>query len=496
MKTKRPLAPSFINHLDDYLLLNKPVTWTTRAHLVIYYTLVFSAVLTVLSFIVPSDPRSDSSVFVWVTLTAVLSVIGFITWCIFLFRFNVFKRFGEDKPFDALKTFLLYFIAVLFMVAPCYIPPAVESIRANNAFGNEELVSDINSINTKICQLEYDSIEHTWYESKYIVRNALIDSYNDRDEETIERSSQNNEYKIIDTATFRTKKSSADSTLKINDSTWHFYTCPNYNFLSVYDLDEYTKAKVFNSIKLFNLTIRNYKEPDFSKTKKELTELLKKYSSSNYNYSSYYGTNDVVMSDSKYNSKIQIRYNLAHISNSFNNLKEKKYRWHDGNEGRIRIWLYLSLILSLLVFIFRHSTVKTFFLTLLSSIILLVLSSLFIAFLRFRDTGIYNIILFYFIAFLAIAVTSLIRKIRLALDGIAINLITFFVAFIPTFITQLYYEIDEKKYHYGIEHPPGYREQKETFLLFAEIAGFILLIILIEPFFKRLYRSWFSKPEQ
>ncbi|MFT3845585.1 MAG: hypothetical protein QM725_11060 [Lacibacter sp.] len=496
MKTKRPLTPAFINQLDEYLLLNSPVTWTARTHLVVYYAILFSAVLTVLSFIVPADPRNDSTVFVWVSLTAVLSAIGFIVWCIFLFRFNVFKRFGEDKPFDALKTFLLFFISVLFMIAPCYIPPAVESIRANAAFGNEELVNDLNAINTKICQLEYDSLEHNWYASKYIVRDTLTDRYYDQDDETIERSSQNKEYKIIDTASFRYKKENADSVVKINDSTWHFYTCPSYIFLSDYNTDRYTKAKALGSISLFNLVIRKYQKHDLTKTKNELNELLKKYSTEKFNYSYYSDLVTAVDRNRNYHDKIEEKYNLSHIGNSFSNLREKKYRWYTNNDSRIRLLLYLSVIFTLLVFIFRHSTVKTFFLTLLTGIILLVLSGLSLAFLRFQDTGMYNMILFYFIVFLVIAATTFSRKIRYTVDGIAINMITFFTVFIPLFITLLYYEIDQKKYHLGLEYPPGYHEQKETYLLIAEIAGFVLLFVLIEPFFKKLYRNWFSKPEQ
>ncbi|MBK8087281.1 MAG: hypothetical protein IPK31_04630 [Chitinophagaceae bacterium] len=122
MKPKRPLAPTFLNKLDDYLLLNKPVTWTARTHLAAYYSLLFVLVLTLLCFIVPDDVRSDSSVFIWTTLTGILSVLGFIVWCIYLLRFNVFKRFGAAHPFDGLKPFLLYFIAIGLMVLPGYIP--------------------------------------------------------------------------------------------------------------------------------------------------------------------------------------------------------------------------------------------------------------------------------------------------------------------------------------------------------------------------------------
>jgi len=227
MQSKRPLAPSFINKLDRYLLLHQPVLWTARAHLVKYYSLLFAIVLTLICFVAPSNPVADSNSFVWTTLTGVLSFIGIIVWIIYLLRFNVFKRFGDNGKLDALKNFILFLAAIGFMIAPAYIPAAVESIRANAAFGNEEVVNDINAINTKINQLEYDSLNHSWSKETFIVRDSMPQHmrYEEADNNNAER------VKYIDTSDLRIKLLEADSTVKVNDSMYSFYSCPLYIFL-------------------------------------------------------------------------------------------------------------------------------------------------------------------------------------------------------------------------------------------------------------------------
>ncbi|HET8687526.1 MAG TPA: hypothetical protein VFM18_12800, partial [Methanosarcina sp.] len=127
--------------------------------------------------------------------------------------------------------------------------------------------------------------------------------------------------------------------------------------------------------------------------------------------------------------------------------------------------------------------------------ILLILSGLFLAFSHFKEETVYYLILLYYAAFFLIAVSVFGRKTRTVIDGIAINMITFFIAFMPIFATLLYYTIDEKKY-IGQNYPDGYTEQRDLHYIIAQLAGFVLLLVLIEPLFKRLFRNWYSKPEQ
>src|SRR5215471_13709932 len=110
MKFNRPLTPRFLKRWDENLLLNRPDTWSSRVHLVVYYCLLFMLVLTGICFIIANDPRDDSNVYIWVVFVSLICFVGFIVWLIYLLRFNVFKRFGNLAPSNGLKTFILYFI--------------------------------------------------------------------------------------------------------------------------------------------------------------------------------------------------------------------------------------------------------------------------------------------------------------------------------------------------------------------------------------------------
>lgn len=492
MQSKRPLAPSFINKLDRYLLLHQPVLWTTRAHLVKYYSLLFAVVLTLLCLIAPSNPLGDSNSFVWTTLTAVLSFIGIIVWIIYLLRFNVFKRFGDNGKLDAVKNFVLFFIAIGFMIAPTYIPTAVESIRANNAFGHEEVVNDINEINKKINQLEYDSLNHTWSKETVIVRDSIPQRlrYDQADESNTEQ------IRYVDTTELRMKLLEADSIVKMNDSMYSFYKCPLYIYLDNINSDRYTVAKEKTSLDFYRELIKTFPVVDKKTIRSELETILKKYRYSEYNH--YYDSDTYSIHtnpNESYYTVIQKRYNLYPTESGLRNLVDKKYRWYSGNDTRFRIWLYVSFAISLLVFIFRHTTVKAFFLSILTVIILMVITGVLLAFVRGDVQAIYAVCITYYFLFLITAIAGNAKGTRTTLVGIALNIVTFFTFLLPLFCTMMYYEWLEKQYRYG-EYPPGFSETKDLYFRLAEIAGFVLFFILLQPLFKKLYRNWFSKPEE
>lgn len=155
---KRPLVPKFLNKLDNQLLLNRPDTWSTRFHLVLYYGLFFMVVLALLCLVTPTDHRAKSFFGLWSGAAGVLSLIAFIVWLVYLFRFNVFKHFGTVFPGDRLKTFLMYYFIITMMVMVVYIPPSVECFRADQAYTSEELATDMNRINELTTQLKYNRI--------------------------------------------------------------------------------------------------------------------------------------------------------------------------------------------------------------------------------------------------------------------------------------------------------------------------------------------------
>ena len=126
---KRPLAPRFINQLDDYLLKNKPDTWTTRIHLVLYYTILYCAGLSLICFLFPDNPLRESYVGYWVMAQSVLVVVAIILWIVYLVRFNTFKSYGLTHGGDRVKTYAFFFIAMVFMITSIFLPPVIESYK-------------------------------------------------------------------------------------------------------------------------------------------------------------------------------------------------------------------------------------------------------------------------------------------------------------------------------------------------------------------------------
>ncbi|HTE12772.1 MAG TPA: hypothetical protein VK645_17455 [Chitinophagaceae bacterium] len=495
MKNKRRFVPGFINKLDEYLLLNKPATWSARTHLVLYYGLVFSIALTAVCFLIPDDPRSRSNVYIWGFLVAVLAVIGFITWLIYLLRFNVFKRFGIVTMGDKIKTFLLYFIAIGTMVVVIYIPAVIESVKANRAYGNEEIVQDVNTINLSICRLNYDSIPHKWKADTFLVRNMPETTVYDEDGQVLIHG-HGKDFHLIDTANFKNRKMDADSVIAINDSLFVLFKCPDYNFVNADGGGMYADARILNSADIYYTIFKKPAIADKNKAQTLLTQLLKKYNAvkSPYRY-------DVVEADDQndgYLLHIRAKYALGPVNSSLYNITERKYRWQ-GNSMEIflRLFYYSTLIVTLLVFIFRHSAIKTFFLTLLSAVILLILTLLFLTLVRTGTTGVFLCCIVYFLFFLVLALTVNYARTRNVINGIGLNLTVFFTAFMPLLIISFYYQLlrnaDNLKEYDARDFNKYNNENLHYF--YAEIIGAALLFVLIETLFKQLYRKWYALPE-
>ena len=105
MDMKRPLMPGFLKKAEQRLLLTKPGLWSTRIHLVLYYGILFMAVLAVVCFLDPMDIRRNSLAPVWIGYTSIISIIAMVAWLIYLLRFNVFKKYGVIHPLYSLVTF-------------------------------------------------------------------------------------------------------------------------------------------------------------------------------------------------------------------------------------------------------------------------------------------------------------------------------------------------------------------------------------------------------
>ena len=117
-------TPKFLKKLDTYLLKNKPAIWSSRIHFVLFYTTLLSVIFFFVLLLINKDPRENSSEFTWIILLSIIIIISIVLFIIYLFRFNVMKRFGNWNSKDSLLSFVFLFITfslIYFLVNRCLI---------------------------------------------------------------------------------------------------------------------------------------------------------------------------------------------------------------------------------------------------------------------------------------------------------------------------------------------------------------------------------------
>lgn len=497
MSNNRPLVPPFLNRFDQYLLLNKPEAWSARTHLVVYFGGLFIAALALISFVIPNDPRSYSPSFYWIGFVVIISIIAFTGWLIYLLRFNVFKRYGNSTPLSRLATFILYFISVGIIALFPMVMPFVETIRANRAYTDQEIANDINAINTKICQLEYDSLSHRLKSDTIRVVNQLPVYQSMPAEDTLVMTDlpRQNRYRLVDTASLAGSISAADSSARLNDSTWIFYESKKYTFISSYTASYYAQSKVYSDYELYQKVIRDFHQPDRRTVRSELYRLLDKYKSaeSTLTANTYYSDEG----DEDIYQKIGEKYRLDGVNRSVDNVVARKYRWRKDNTAVVtRIWFYTTLIFTLLVFLYRHSTRKTFFLSVLTSIILTIITAIFTVYLTVQESSYFGWMIAYILLFFVVSLFSFKTKVRNVVTGIGINLFVFVIVLLPLCIVSYYYAIKREREFILLMREETDYEAMRLHILYAEIAGLLLLLILLATYIPRVYRKWYALPEE
>lgn len=487
MKIERPLMPGFLKRAEQKLLLNKPGVWSTRTHLVVYYGVLFILALAGLCFLEPADLREYTTGGYWVGFVIIISIIALTVWLIYLLRFNVFKKYGQLHPLSMLAAFGLYFISVAVIVSFVYVHPVVESIRANMAYKSDELVDDINAINLNVGKLEYNALHVAWKaDTVMVVKNK---------EEIPAREHDNNDQVMVDSVRFSDRLATTDSLIKINESTYVLYKTPEYTLIRApFDLEKYATHKILNSFEIYK---RIYQTPqsanDSTASDKELALLLQKYHPfQNVRYYDAYEEEHASPFE-----KVHRKYQLYNVSSSFANIATKKYRWTMPELAvYLRVFYYFTLGITLLIFIFRHSTTRTFFLSLLAGVLLTIFTAMMFSFISISDASSFTWLITYFILFFLGSLRAWSIKKRRIVTGIMINLFVFLTPVFPLLIFSWYVESKRAQFYDrrtpAVEIMPDF----DKYLIYVEVGGALLLLILLATYIGKLYRRWYSLPEE
>ena len=302
-------------------------------------------------------------------------------------------------------------------------------------------------------------------------------------------------YRTIAKAQLQQMISDEDSIQKVNDSLYILFDMPDFAFIDGYNnrMSSHSVDPIFTSQMIYANTLKHFSPPDKTKITSELNSLLSKYYTPENENHNYVYDNDAKKS---YISQINKEYELRNVSTSIDNISNKINRFKgDYGTAYFRFWFYFTFMIALLLFIFRHSTTRTFFLSLLTLIVITILTSLIGSFLNNAAYMFFIWCFFYFILFSVLGALVFSNKVRSVVTGISINLWMLLVPFLPLLITGYYYERQQE--HDMIKHIIilNYEEMHRNMLI-AEIAGPLIFCLLLFTYIHKLYRNWYALPEQ
>lgn len=508
----RPLAPKFLRQLDEKLLKNKPELYSTRLLWVAYYGLLTIITLGLVFWALPNDPRSNSPVASWVGMTIIVCLLALVFWLIYLLRFNVFKRFGNITAWGRLAVFASFFACTFIIVFFAYVPPIVETAKANLAYKEKELIDDINYINRSICLLERDSLDKKWGKDTVFVTtdpSAFIDNDSllvrviekDDDGEVVITKKHKTPYGIFEQYDIETWESfysnNLDSVIKLKDSLFIKLYCPTYRFVEKSYGGEINAGIATNKYLFHNYVNTNFKV-DGENILNNLKPKLQKYSLIdgeeiyNKNVSTIYSSEDT-----SYRFRLQRRYITSIIEDNIENIAKRKYRWDGIKDEVFRSLFYISFSIALLIFVFRHTTTKTFFISLLTGIILAILTSILLAFIRYGESEILLwVMLGYLILFTIFSSLIFQENVRKIFYGIALNLFTLSIYGLPLLLVGIAYESFIYEPPYDSPLRVYYEINKDRAFVIAEFACPILFCILLVTFIHKAYKKWYALAEE
>lgn len=497
--SKRPLAPRFVNQFDDYLLKNRPDTWTSRIHLVIYYWLIFSIGLSVICFLIPDNPLRDSNVEFWTTAMSVLVIVAIVLWMMYLVRFNTFKSYGSVFPGDRIKTYFFYFLTLVLMSSIVWIPPTIETYKTMIRYSPSKVVDDMNDMNVLLARMvKNDAPAEVTVDSIFII-----------DYSSYVPSSSSGTYDwddslgaYVKTPIYLTRDelkwtlTQQDSVVWITNDKLLRFQVTNLQFISNYEIEQDAEVHMLTSFEIYNKVYNSNTSDDLQKLEREYFAIAEKYIDPRNEYDNYWNYSTDANSIAAY------KYKTGTVSTGISNICERLYRWdEDDLTGAFHVMYYVSMFLGLCIFIFRHSTIRTFFLSVLTGVLLAILTGIFAAFLDFREEGLIITALVYFAFFIVFSLSTIQARVRSVFTGIALNLAVVCTPFIPFLCTLLYYEfhvIDYMYYDYLYDDSAWQDAQDWKIMMYqiSEVAGFVILLVMIETVYKWMFRKWYAAPEE
>jgi hypothetical protein len=505
---KRPLVPAPLNRLDQWLLKNYPDIWSARTHLVLWFMLLLYVFIAAFSLLISDDPRTRSEMEYWCFAAGLLSFVGMVLWFIFLFRFNVFKRFGNLVTGDRLRTFMQYYITFVVMAIIVFVPLWVDQAKTKVIYSDEEIIRDVNKMNYYYNVAERGSFKVISDPDTVLLSTAAprelralglyqyIDSLND--------NYYPSRFRMFKRLEMENQIASADSSRKLGNVGYIFYSIANLVFIGTGRAEDYSGQYIKSKRDLYDTVYNRVPEISQAEALKRAGEIAAKYKDPEDDYY-YYNQMSSDEAAIDYYDDPQAFMNVKHraeaIDSGIYHITSRMHPFGYSNTWAVFLFVfYLALGLTIILFGFRHMTVRTFFFTLLAGIVITIITALFFAMLRGNEFTVFAVVyLLYFVTFFALSYTIPYSKVRSLVKGIALNFSMLMIMPVPVIIVGMYYEIAEKRYYATHSYEeiiyPIFPERDFVYGL-SQAAGAALLLVMVMFYFSKRYKQWYAQPEE
>jgi len=176
----KKLIPPFLRRIDTYLLLNHPVAWISKIHIVLFYGLITWSLSALSGFAIPIDLSQTQDLGLWYFLFTILAIVALCFWIYHNIIFNLEKKFGKRSWADEYKVFFLNLCCVFVFISFPIPFTSIYNMRVAHTVSDEELINDINTLNAGEAFLAnninnyesiYDSVTQT---TSYDFRKPLV----------------------------------------------------------------------------------------------------------------------------------------------------------------------------------------------------------------------------------------------------------------------------------------------------------------------------------
>jgi hypothetical protein len=469
----RPFSPRFLKKLDEKWMKKYPLLWSSRIHLVLYYGGLLLIPILIFSFFAYFSPLSENAPWTGNVLLGIIALIGLVIWMIYLLRFNPYKRFYIEKSFSFFRTFLLYLFITLFFSSWIFIPQYVGYIGTKMRFNSKQIEKDMQELNNSLAGEAYYKTPDYFVLEKETLLVSKLDSF---------EYSYSDPTEVTNTITYDDRitdiERKYDSYSKINDTVVEVVNYPSFNFISIdYSSRFGTKQE---RIKKYHDLLQD--QDSYENYHASIGRITGKYLSlGTAEYRHYYDYDEYDPSPGKYKKiedEFRGKYQLGIVKRNVQ-VMNRKLRFLSEFQAYLRVVYYLAIGLAMLLFTFRHSNARAFFLTLLSYFVLFLITLVFTFAVSFNTSQLFDLLIGYSLVCLFIGITIVFDKRKLMVKMIALNLFFLGTIFIPLLVAH---QIDKDWFrdHY----------------LNVEIFTFIAILVMMIFVYRPLYRKWYTLPDE